>query len=39
MICKHFGPGLHTHLTPSSIAFVAAGLFLLIWPASLKAKH
>jgi hypothetical protein len=39
VICKHFGPGLHTHITLSAIAFFVAGLFLLIWPMSLKARQ
>jgi hypothetical protein len=39
VICKHFGPGLHTHMTLSGLALLAAGLFLLIWPMSLKARQ
>ena len=39
VICKHFGPGLRGHMTLSTIAFLAAGLFLLIWPMSLKARQ
>jgi hypothetical protein len=39
VICKHFGPGLRGHMTLSAIAFLAAGLFLLIWPMSLKARQ
>jgi hypothetical protein len=39
VICKHFGPGVHAHLSPSGIALLAAGLFLFIWPMSLKARQ
>jgi hypothetical protein len=39
VISKHFGPGAHIHMTLSAIAFLAVGLFLLIWPMSLKARQ
>jgi hypothetical protein len=39
VICKHFGPGLHAHLTQPAITFLAIGLFLMIWPMSLKARQ
>jgi hypothetical protein len=39
VICKHFGPGVHAHVTVSGLAFLAVGLFFLIWPMSLKARQ
>jgi hypothetical protein len=39
VIAKHFGPGVHTHLTLSTIALLATGAFLWIWPMSLKARQ
>jgi hypothetical protein len=37
-IYRHFGPGPHSPVTPSVIAIFAAGLFLWVWPMSLKAR-
>jgi hypothetical protein len=39
LIYKHFGPGACAPLTVPSLAVFAAGLFLLIWPMSLKARQ
>ena len=39
VICKLFGPGVHAHLTVSTVALLSTGLFLLIWPMSLKARE
>ncbi len=39
LIYRHFGAGVHAPLTPFAIAFFATGLFLLIWPMSLKARQ
>ena len=36
---KYFGRGVHIPLTLSAITVVATGLFLLIWPMSLKARE
>jgi hypothetical protein len=36
---KYFGPGVHIPLTLSAVTVFATGLFLLIWPMSLKAKE
>jgi len=38
-IYRHFGPGVHSPVTPSVVAVFAAGLFLWVWPMSLKARH
>jgi hypothetical protein len=38
MIYKYFGSGVQTHMTLSAFAVFAAGLFLLIWPMSLKTR-
>jgi hypothetical protein len=38
LICKHFGPGVHSPMTPSNITALVAGLFLLFWPMALKAR-
>ena len=38
-IYKYFGPGVHAPVTVSAITVFAAGLFLLIWPMSLKTKQ
>jgi hypothetical protein len=39
LIYKHFGAGAHAPVTLSAIAIFATGLFLLIWPMSLKARQ
>jgi hypothetical protein len=39
VIAKQFGPGAHTHLTLSTVALLATGVFLWIWPMSLKARQ
>jgi hypothetical protein len=39
LIYKHFGPGMHAHFTVSAIVAFVAGLFLLIWPMSVKARQ
>jgi hypothetical protein len=36
---KYFAPGVHIPVSLSAIAIFATGLFLLIWPMSLKAKQ
>ena len=36
---KYFGRGVHLRLTLSAITVFATGLFLLIWPMTLKAKE
>jgi hypothetical protein len=38
MIYKYFGSGTQTHMTLSGFAVFAGGLFLLIWPMSLKTR-
>ena len=38
-IYRHFGPGTHSPVTPSVVAVFAAGLFLWVWPMTLKAKQ
>jgi hypothetical protein len=38
-IYRHFGPGAPGPVTPAVMAILAAGVFLLLWPMSLKAKH
>jgi hypothetical protein len=38
-IYRHFGPGMHSPVTPSVVAVFASGLFLWVWPMSLKARH
>jgi hypothetical protein len=39
LIYKHFAPGMHAHVTLSTITAFVAGLFLLIWPMSVKARQ
>jgi len=39
VIAKQFGPGVHVHLTLSTVSLLAAGIFLWIWPMSLKARQ
>jgi hypothetical protein len=39
LIHKYFGSGAHVHLTLSAISVFATGLFLLVWPMTLKAKE
>jgi hypothetical protein len=39
MIHKFFGSGVQAHVTASAITISAAGLFLLLWPMSLKARQ
>lgn len=36
---KYFGPGPHVSPTLSAMAVLAAGLFMLVWPMSLKARQ
>jgi hypothetical protein len=36
---KYFGPGVHVPVTLSAVTVFATGLFLLIWPMSLKARQ
>jgi hypothetical protein len=38
MIYKYFGSGVQTHVTLSAITVFALGLFLLLWPMSLKTR-
>jgi hypothetical protein len=39
MIYKYFGSSVQAHVTPSAVAFFVTGLFLLLWPMSLKARQ
>jgi hypothetical protein len=39
VIYKFFGSGVQVHVTLSAIIFFATGLFLLLWPMSLKARQ
>jgi hypothetical protein len=39
MIYKYFGSGTHNPITPSAVTVFATGLFLLIWPMSLKPRR
>jgi hypothetical protein len=39
LIYKHFGPVVRTPVTLSALVIFAVGLFLLIWPMSLKARQ
>jgi len=39
MIYKYFGSGVQTHVSAGAIAVFATGLFLVLWPMSLKARH
>jgi hypothetical protein len=36
---KYFAPGVHARVTFSAVTVFATGLFLLIWPMSLKARQ
>jgi len=39
MIYKYFGSGAPAHVTLSAVTFFAIGLFLLLWPMSLKTRQ
>jgi hypothetical protein len=39
LIYKYFGPGIHAHVTLSSLTVFAVGMFLVLWPMSLKVKQ
>jgi hypothetical protein len=39
IIYKNFGSGVQAHATGGTITFFATGLFLLLWPMSLKARQ
>jgi len=38
-IYRHFGPEAQGVVTPSAVAVLAAGVFLLLWPIRLSARH
>jgi len=38
MIYKFFGSEAPVHLTPCALTLFATGLFLLLWPMSMKAR-
>jgi hypothetical protein len=39
LIYKYFGQGVHVPVTLSAITVFATGLFLFLWPMSLKARQ
>jgi len=39
MIYKYFGSGVRVHVTLSAVVVFAGGLFLLLWPMSLKSRQ
>jgi len=39
VIYKYFGSSAHTRVTLCAVAVLAIGLFLLLWPMSLKARE
>jgi hypothetical protein len=39
VIYKYFGAGVNIPVTLSTVAVFAAGLFLFVWPMSLKARE
>jgi hypothetical protein len=39
MSYKCFGTGVVTHLTPASVLAFAFGVFMLVWPMSIKARR
>jgi hypothetical protein len=38
MIYKYFGSGMHVPVTLTALAVFTTGLFLLLWPMSLKSR-
>jgi hypothetical protein len=39
VIQKQFGPGVHFHSMLSVVSVFTTGLFMLVWPMSLKARQ
>jgi hypothetical protein len=38
-IYRHFGPQAQGPVTASAVAVLVGGVFLLLWPMSLKTRH